>query len=110
MAHTLPRILPMLASLVVSATLLGATASPAFANRGAPDYRLTVEQTVTGNKVARDTLWRCADNGCTAAAANSRPEVVCAQIVREVGKVSTFSFRGAAFDADALAKCNTKAR
>ena len=105
-----PQILPTFAAIAISATILGAFTAPAFANRGAPEYRLTAEQSVTGTKVARDTLWKCSDAGCSAASATSRPEIVCATAVREIGKVSSFSVRGEAFNAAALAKCNAKAR
>ena len=109
MSHKL-HILPMIASLAMTAVTIGISLSPAYANRGAPDYRMTLEQSVTGSKVARETLWRCGTDGCSASNAASRPEITCAHAVREVGKVTSFSFKGAAFDADALAKCNAKAR
>jgi hypothetical protein len=102
-------LLPMIASLALSATLF-ATTSPAFAAPSGPDYRLTSEKSLSGNLVAGETLWRCATDGCTAATATSRPAIVCAQAARTVGKLSSFSFRGADFDAEALAKCNVKAR
>jgi hypothetical protein len=113
MVHFLPtlssRIIPMLASVAMAATLLGATAYPAFA-QGDPTYRLTAERSVTGSKIANDVLWRCGTEGCTALNASSRPAIVCAQAARTVGKLTSFSVKGTAFDAEALAKCNAKAR
>jgi hypothetical protein len=113
MVHFLPtltsRVIPMLASVAMAATLLGATADPSFA-QGEPAYRLTAERSVTGSKIANDVLWRCGEAGCTALSASSRPAIVCAQAARAVGKLTSFSAKGAAFDAEALAKCNSKAR
>ena len=109
MSHKL-HILPMIASIAMTVVTIGVSVSPAYANRGAPDYRLTLEQAASGTKVARETLWRCGTEGCTASSGTSRPEITCAHAVREVGKVTSFSFKGEAFDADALAKCNAKAR
>lgn len=110
MSHFLPRLAPALAAVAVSAALFGATTTSAFASRGGPDYRLVPSEAQSGNKVARDVLWRCGDAGCTASNATSRPEIVCAHAVRELGQLTSFSFRGEAFDADTLAKCNAKAR
>jgi hypothetical protein len=97
-------------SVVLAFGTVGFASQPAFAGRGAPDYRLTTTAPVQGTKVAADTAWRCADNSCFAQAASSRPEIVCAKVAREVGKMESFSYRGTAFDADTLAKCNAKAR
>jgi hypothetical protein len=110
MANILSRIVPLASAALLSFVVLGATTNAAFANRGAPDYRLTAETSVTGSKIARETLWRCNDGGCTAMKATSRPEVVCVHAVREVGKVSNFSYRGTDFTAEQLAACNAKAR
>jgi len=35
---------------------------------------------------------------------------MCELVVREVGTLNSFSANGTAFDADALAKCNARAR
>ena len=110
MANILSRIVPAASAIAVAFVLLGSTTNAAFANRGAPDYRLTPETSVTGTKIARETLWSCAGATCTAAKATSRPAVVCVHAVREIGKVSSFSFKGTDFDATALAACNAKAR
>ena len=110
MKNILSRFVPAVTAIALSAALLGTTTNASFAASGAPDYRLTPEQTVSGTKIARETLWRCSDKGCTASTAASRPEIVCAHAVREIGKISSFSYRGTEFTADALAKCNAKAR
>ncbi len=104
------RTVTALFSIALALGTVSFASGPAFASRGAPDYRVTTTTPITGTKVASETLWRCADNACVAQAATSRPEIVCARMAREVGKLESFSYRGTAFDADTLAKCNVKAR
>ena len=60
--------------------------------------------------VTRSTVWKCTGGTCTAAKATSRDAIVCELVAREVGQLTTFRANGTEFDADALAKCNTKAR
>jgi uncharacterized low-complexity protein len=60
--------------------------------------------------VTRSTIWKCSEGVCTASKANARDGIVCELVAREVGKLTAFRANGAEFDADALAKCNTKAR
>jgi hypothetical protein len=106
----MPRILPIFASIAMSALMLGAASSPTMAAQNGPEYRLTVVTPVSGTQISGETLWRCSDSGCTAAAATSRPAIVCARAARSLGKLDSFSFRDNSFDAEALAKCNEKAR
>ena len=60
--------------------------------------------------VTRSTVWRCADTGCSAPKASSRDAIMCELLAKEVGQLTAFSANGTAFDAEALAKCNTRAR
>jgi hypothetical protein len=106
----MPRFLPILASIAMSAFMLGAASSPVYAAQSSPEYRLTSAKPASGLQISGETLWRCSDSGCTAATATSRPAVVCAKAARSLGKLESFSFRDSAFDADALAKCNAKAK
>jgi hypothetical protein len=110
MSRQMNRTVTAILSVALAFGTIGFASAPAYASRGAPDYRLTTMEPVKGTKVASETLWRCGDNTCVAQAATSRPEIVCAKVAREVGKMESFSYRGTAFDADALAKCNAKAR
>jgi hypothetical protein len=106
----MPRILPIFASIAMSALMLGAASSPTMAAQTRPDYRLTAVSPVSGTQISGETLWRCSESSCTAAAATSRPAIVCAKAARSLGKLESFSFRDASFDAEALAKCNEKAK
>jgi len=60
--------------------------------------------------VTRSTIWKCGDGVCVAAKANARDNIMCELVAREVGTLTAFRANGSDFDADALAKCNAKAR
>jgi hypothetical protein len=109
MFNPLPKILPVAAAAAMSFIVLGAATQPVQAARG-PDYRLTAQTAQSGKFVAADTLWACGADGCTAAKSTSRPSTVCASAARQIGTIASFTFRDEMFDAEALAKCNAKAR
>jgi hypothetical protein len=101
--------LATLASLAVTALSLVVSAAPAYA--GAPAYRLVpVAASKSSTVVARDVLWRCGADACTTGSATSRPAIVCATAVREVGAITSFTANGKDFSAEELAACNAKAR
>ena len=95
-----------LATLIAASLALSGTAQAQ-----SPTYRaVPVAAIVHTNVIADGVMWRCGSEGCLATNATSRPAIVCAQAVRKVGKLESFSVGTTAFDADALAKCNTKAK
>lgn len=97
------RLLPVLAA--AAATFFVAPA--AFA----AGYSAMPTTSVAESFVAKDVLFKCGADGCVAAkASNSRPAIVCAAVVREIGAVSSFTAAGTPFDADALARCNARAK
>ncbi|MBA3895603.1 MAG: hypothetical protein H0X36_00370 [Sphingomonadaceae bacterium] len=104
------RTIPMIAAFAASAALLGVTASPAEAQ--APAYRAipSVALAKADNVVAGDVLWRCGPGGCNATNVTARPQIVCAQVAKQVGRLESFTVAGSPLDADALAKCNAKAK
>jgi hypothetical protein len=60
--------------------------------------------------VARDSVWHCTDAGCTSTNSTStRPAIVCAALVRQIGAVRSFSVDGRAFAAEELESCNSRA-
>ncbi len=97
-------------SIFAAAASLLVAAAPAVAQ--APAYRAVpvTAAKVAQNVIVGDTLFKCAPDGCTAQTASARPAILCAQTVKKVGKLESFIANGAAFDADALAKCNAKAK
>ncbi|MDF7776996.1 hypothetical protein P1X14_17195 [Sphingomonas sp. AOB5] len=60
--------------------------------------------------VTRSTVWRCGEGTCVAAKATSRDAIMCELVAGEVGKLSSFAVRGEAFSAEALEKCNARAK
>lgn len=100
--------------LLSFAALAGAAAfvSPAVAQaRGATYYIATpAAAPAQASYVTRNTLWSCNGGVCTADKAADRPDFVCQRIAKSVGKLESFSAGGSALDADALAKCNAKAK
>jgi len=60
--------------------------------------------------VARDNAWRCGEAGCSSARTASRPDLVCAGLVRTVGPLRSFSVDGRAFSSEQLEACNSRAR
>ncbi len=93
----------MFRSAILSLALLSA---PALAQYHAqPQARPAAAQVI-----ARDVLWRCGDGGCVAPTNHSRPAIVCALLVREVGALRSFTAEGRAFSAEELENCNRRAR
>ncbi len=93
----------MLRSAALSLALLS---TPALAQYHAQPQARPPEARV----IADDLLWRCGDGGCVASTNHSRPAIVCARLVREVGALSSFTAQGRAFTADQLQNCNSRAR
>jgi len=100
--------------LLSFAALAGAAAlvSPAVAQaRGATYYIATpAAAPAQASYVTRNALWSCNAGVCTADKAADRADFVCQRIAKSVGKLESFSAGGSALDADALAKCNAKAK
>lgn len=93
---------------LVFALVLTGAAAPAL---GAPYYRAEpASRPARTVIVARENVWRCANEGCTAERGTSRPAIACAGLVREVGALASFSADGRAFDAEELRACNRRAR
>jgi hypothetical protein len=63
-----------------------------------------------GAIVTRNTIWKCNGTTCNAPKSGTRDAIMCELVAREVGTLQSFAVAGAAFDADALAKCNTRAK
>ncbi|MEG3088839.1 CC_3452 family protein [Sphingomonas sp. PB4P5] len=87
-------------------------ASSLFASAaGAGYYSATpVAAPAKPSLIAGSMMWKCDGGVCSAPKATSRDAIVCEQVVKRIGTVSTFSANGAAFDEAALAKCNARAK
>ncbi|MBY8828287.1 CC_3452 family protein [Hephaestia mangrovi] len=97
-----------LAALVAAAAMV----SPAAAQARAAGYYTAIPAAAPSEAsyVTRNTLWSCNGGTCVAQKAADRPQFVCERIAKSVGKLDSFSAGGEALDADALAKCNAKAK
>ena len=96
---------PALVTLAFASALLPAAASAASHYRAEP----TAAPAQT-RFVARENVWNCSAGACTSARSSSRPAIVCATLVREVGTLRSFSVEGRAFAAEELESCNRRAR
>jgi hypothetical protein len=95
----------MLRHLVLPLAFL---AAPAFAS--SYYHAMPTTPPAQDRFVARENAWRCAESGCTSGRTATRPAIVCAALVRQVGALRSFSVEGRAFAADALESCNRRAR
>ncbi|WP_448662263.1 CC_3452 family protein [Sphingomonas sp. CJ20] len=96
---------------VIAATVLAFAPLPGMAQAARGYYAATpVTAPAKASLVTRSTIWKCGEGVCVAAKANARDNIVCELVAREVGALSAFRANGTEFDADALAKCNAKAR
>lgn len=94
------------AAIFITASLLvGAAANAQGRNAGFYSATLTAPAAAP-RAVAGSLVWNCAGTACTAGRDTSRPAVVCARLVRQLGPVSSFVANGRALEADDLARCN----
>lgn len=102
------RSLVLTLSLLASLTLFSATAIAAPA--GGFYTATPVTAPAVTKAVARDIVWTCDGQNCSAGASTSRAAIVCAVAVRELGALASFRAGSESFDAAALEKCNAKAK
>lgn len=100
-----------LAVAAAAAATLALTPATGYA-QGARGYYAATPVTAPEKTslVTRSTVWKCGDGVCIAGKANTRDNIMCELVAREVGQLSAFRANGTEFDAEALARCNTKAR
>ena len=102
----------MIRVLSLAAVAAAVFMSPATAQARVSGYYTAtpVAAPAEASYVTRNTIWSCDSGTCVAQKAADRPQFVCERIAKSVGKLDTFTAGGEALDADALAKCNAKAR
>lgn len=93
----------------LGAGLALATATAAAAQTG---YYVAVPVTppTTPSFVTHLTTWRLDGAAYVAPRSADRHQLLCRQLAGQVGQLGSFSVRGAAYDADALAQCNANAK
>lgn len=103
----LTHILSLLAAVFISTIALWTTTATAASS---PYYSAKLTAPTDDDKfVVRGTLWQCDGATCIAGKAGSRPQIVCATLVREVGRLDAFSVGGKAISQEDLDACNAKA-
>ncbi|HZG09383.1 MAG TPA: hypothetical protein VEZ70_10440 [Allosphingosinicella sp.] len=99
----------LLSVLFLPLVAIGAGAEPAAA--AAPHYvAQPAAQAASDTLVVRGLVWKCGPAGCTAGKSNSRPATDCAALARQVGSLIRFVAGGRELPAEALEKCNARAR
>lgn len=92
------------AAILASAFLAG----PAFAQAY---YRAEPEARPAETRfLVRENVWRCDGGACHSARTPIRPAIACQALVREIGRLRSFSVEGQAFAAEELERCNARAR
>lgn len=87
------------------------TAAPAIAQTTTA-YYVAVPQAQPAKTafVTRSAAWRYRGGAFVAAQAPERAQVLCQLVAENAGGLSSFTVGGKPLDADALAKCNAKAK
>ena len=60
--------------------------------------------------ITNELVWKWKDTAFVAGRGPHRDAVTCQMVAKSAGKLSAFTAAGTAFDADALAKCNARAK
>ena len=104
------RSLSIAAALAGLAMLLSPIAGQAQAPAGGYYTAIPAAQPTKTSFVTHTTVWKWNEGAFVANKAPERENVVCELIAQRVGKLNSFAVAGQAFDADALAKCNARAK
>ncbi len=94
------------------ATLGLALATAASAQTGYTGYYVAVPvaQPTAPSLVTHLTTWHAEGTAYVAPRSADRHQLLCRQVAGQVGQLGSFSVRGEAYDADALAQCNARAK
>lgn len=103
------RLTAIIGAMLVTASLFTGAAADAQTRSG-PFYEATLAAPTTATRaIAGSVLWSCAQTSCVAARGTSRPSIMCARLVREVGAVTAFVAGGQSLSDEDLARCNAAA-
>lgn len=96
-----------LLAFLLTLSLFGGTA---FAGSGVQYQADPASPPSASRLIVKEIVWKCGAGGCIALQGNSRPEVDCSALAREVGTLRSFTVGGQPLDSAALGKCNARAR
>ncbi len=104
------RLLATAAVLLASAVALTPVAGH-VADVAGPYYAATPVATPGRTMlITNGTVWKWNTGAYTADKGPQRDAIACEMVARSAGKLATFTAAGRPFDADALARCNARAR
>ena len=103
---------PLRASIIFSVAAMTSltlfTATTVEARSTTVAYSAELQAPVeAGREIIKGTVIRCEGTKCIGAQSSSSPRSICAKLVDKFGPVASFSYKGEAFDAEELAKCNS---
>lgn len=105
------RIASFSAAAVLGLLLVTGASTAEAQTRAGAYYTATLGEAAAATRtVAGGLVWNCAGTACTAPRGTSRPVIVCARLVRELGPVTAFSADGRALESADLERCNASAR
>ena len=104
------RVLSLAAALIGSALLIAPVAAQAQVPAGPYYAAVPVAAPTKTDLITHSTVWNWNNTAFTANKAPERETVLCQLLVQHVGALSSFTVAGQPFDADALAKCNARAK
>lgn len=97
-------------AIAITLTLLAGASANAQPRTSGPFYSATMTTAPTQTRaVAGSLVWNCAGTTCSAPRGTSRPQIICARLVREVGPVTAFTANGQPMSASDLERCNASA-
>ncbi len=100
------RNIAMLFVAIMTTTLIF-TASAANAKSKPVAYSAELQQPVEASRhIIKGTVIYCDGTQCKGAKSGSSIKTVCARLSRKAGPLASFSYKGEAVDAEALARCN----
>ncbi|MEG3177814.1 hypothetical protein U1872_16360 [Sphingomonas sp. RB3P16] len=103
------RQLSLAAAALIGASVLAPAAASA-ADAGAYYAATPVAAPAKTMFITNGTVWKWTDTAFTATKGPQRQGIVCEMIAQRAGKLSAFAVAGQPIDADALAKCNARAK
>ncbi|WP_426009410.1 CC_3452 family protein [Caulobacter sp. DWR2-3-1b2] len=95
-------------SLIIAVAALAATGGPAMSEIKPQNAWLTLQTPTTQDHIVFDgAVWRCKADICRSPQVKAMPPMrSCRRLVRELGPISSFGFRGVTFSEADLAACN----
>ena len=95
-------------NLIIAVAALAATGGPAMSEIKPQNGWLTLQTPTTQDHIVFDgAVWRCKADVCRSPQVKAMPPMrSCRRLVRELGPISGFGFRGATFSEQEVAACN----